>query len=876
MKRSIASSMATLSSPFVKRSSSLAYGALVWLLCIFPLNGFSLKVRQQQQQQHGVHRVPQLIRSSIPKGRSAWDPDCRNERSVGSFSTALSFFRRKSNDNNEDDESEVALSNVEADGTTNSKLPSGSDNDEKTSSKGSLFGFLNRNDKDKLASTDTTPTGTRSTTVTTTTATVQQQSLPKPLSPVEEAARLRAEADRARLEAERMDAELTLRKIERLEKELASATASASKNDNSNSNNQQQKGRKSSDDLQREMDSLLRKVRSSSISSSDSKSSSSNTSMMSTTAEASSTSLSTTVSSSSSSSAAIKPTWPEFIQPYDEKEYNDCYKKLKEMPTFMQGTMALMVESNVTTDSETGRTVVVNLTDLATRMYQMRRFDLSYSSKPPPTFTPQEIAKAETIVRKLATDMNETKGGGANWWGGGGADTSSPLSANSLFGITVVDAQFPEQSSDESSTEAFAEILMKEDRLDQLWKMDPKAMARLVLEYEYYLESDTDDDDSILRMAAEEPWLQPFLNEFNFTLVDGTIDKLFPRCTTKRDAKEGTSQIPTEAQVQQLIADILPKVNFRSSSKPEAVLGGFIIRGSTSLGGDEFISKLDSAMERSSLKDKMTVLYTEDFSLFADMQSADSSPFQSDDEQPILYIVSPNICRDSKPLQLSIISAFGLATSWYMSVYPFLLNPTIASRVDEQLAIADANMVPDLAFLTDLSVPLFATFIGIQLIHELGHLVVAGANGIQTTSPTFVPSILTGVTSTVTTFKSPPKNKASMFDFSVAGPVAGMLASLLAIAVGVQLTTISDPSLFPALPLEILRQSTLGGGIIEMGLGNGALSVPVGALGTSAVAGMTVPLHPIAIAGYISLIVNALAILPIGSKFLFLKCVFFQ
>ena len=105
-----------------------------------------------------------------------------------------------------------------------------------------------------------------------------------------------------------------------------------------------------------------------------------------------------------------------------------------------------------------------------------------------------------------------------------------------------------------------------------------------------------------------------------------------------------------------------------------------------------------------------------------------------------------------------------------------------------------------------------------------------------------------------------------MFDYAVAGPLAGMAASLLAIAVGSQLTTITDPSLFPALPLEFLRQSTLGGGIIELVLGDGPLYVPQSALGSAAVAGMTVPLHPIAIAGYVSMIVNALAILPVGSK----------
>lgn len=105
-----------------------------------------------------------------------------------------------------------------------------------------------------------------------------------------------------------------------------------------------------------------------------------------------------------------------------------------------------------------------------------------------------------------------------------------------------------------------------------------------------------------------------------------------------------------------------------------------------------------------------------------------------------------------------------------------------------------------------------------------------------------------------------------MFDISVAGPLVGILASLVAIAIGSQMTLTSDPSLLPALPLEILRQSTLGGSIIDSVLGSGALSVPEGALGTAAVAGITIPLHPVAVAGYISLVVNSLSLLPIGSK----------
>jgi hypothetical protein len=79
----------------------------------------------------------------------------------------------------------------------------------------------------------------------------------------------------------------------------------------------------------------------------------------------------------------------------------------------------------------------------------------------------------------------------------------------------------------------------------------------------------------------------------------------------------------------------------------------------------------------------------------------------------------------------------------------------------------------------------------------------------ETTVPTFVPSLMTGITSSVTSFKAPPKNNNAVFDYSLSGPLIGMVASIAAIVIGSQLTLTGDPSIYPSLPLEILRQSTL-------------------------------------------------------------------
>jgi hypothetical protein len=128
--------------------------------------------------------------------------------------------------------------------------------------------------------------------------------------------------------------------------------------------------------------------------------------------------------------------------------------------------------------------------------------------------------------------------------------------------------------------------------------------------------------------------------------------------------------------------------------------------------------------------------------------------------------------------------------------------------------------------------------------------------------PTFIPSIQVGCLGTITPLTSPPPNLKSMFDFGMSGPLIGLLTSFVLLADGLQLTSLMDMnqlSLLPSIPTYILRTSTMGGALIERFLGSGSLIPHV----TSS----SLPLHPFAIAGYIGIISNALALLPLGCKY---------
>lgn len=123
-----------------------------------------------------------------------------------------------------------------------------------------------------------------------------------------------------------------------------------------------------------------------------------------------------------------------------------------------------------------------------------------------------------------------------------------------------------------------------------------------------------------------------------------------------------------------------------------------------------------------------------------------------------------------------------------------------------------------------------------------------------------VPSIQLGLQGAITPFKSPPPSNKSMFDFAIAGPIAGLVVSFALLVAGLDLTAsmdISSSTILPAFPVSILRSSTLGGGMVEFCIGKGTLM--------KSAAEAVLPLHPFAIAGYVGMISNSLALLPLGN-----------
>jgi hypothetical protein len=578
--------------------------------------------------------------------------------------------------------------------------------EEKESS--SFFSFLTRSKGDKSSSSTRELGGEKGGTTSppppTTVMTVEKAAPAAEnvvLTPELRAAKLRADAEKARLEADRMDAELTLRKISKLERELGAAARSDSKKNDPAAVEQ----------LQLELERLLRKVNNESADSDG--------------VAAARVSASGTTTKEEAVNAG--PLWPKYVDLAENEELQMAIESFLKLPKFMQLSTAAAIGISIPTEADG----FFNSTEAAILLERQIRCDFSGSRRPPPPpFTRQQIAAKAQRLRENRAELVQ--------WN----ETNKDKKDVYALASSIQDSENPEMvflNGVYANQDRFADILTNDEQL-----------ARLLLEYEYYYDAANvvagialENDVRNLMVQEAPDWSKDWLRGiFNSTDVeqsplDATIEYFYPKCTTQAD--KAIQNVPTEQHINTLITDILPKVSFQTTSKPQKVLGGYALSGrlsSSNMTSDEFIEKVDAALAESpNLKGTMTVLYARDWTSLVEspsyMDDINEFGLTLQSSGSMLYIVGPEICRESRPVQLSIVSAIGLATTWYLSLYPFLLNSAIATRVDGELALVDAGMAPDLSWLTDLSLPLFASFLGIQLMHEFAHFTVARLYGVR-------------------------------------------------------------------------------------------------------------------------------------------------
>ncbi len=144
-----------------------------------------------------------------------------------------------------------------------------------------------------------------------------------------------------------------------------------------------------------------------------------------------------------------------------------------------------------------------------------------------------------------------------------------------------------------------------------------------------------------------------------------------------------------------------------------------------------------------------------------------------------------------------------------------------------------------------------ATLLAILGTHEFGHYFTARYYGASVSLPYFIPApppIIFGTLGAIIVMRSPARNRNSLFDIAVAGPLAGLVVALPALWLGLTWSRVG------ALP---------PGG--SMQFGDSLLMRFVTWLVFGPVpSGMDVFVHPVALAGWVGLFVTALNLFPIG------------
>ncbi|HPR62730.1 MAG TPA: site-2 protease family protein [Thermoanaerobaculia bacterium] len=138
----------------------------------------------------------------------------------------------------------------------------------------------------------------------------------------------------------------------------------------------------------------------------------------------------------------------------------------------------------------------------------------------------------------------------------------------------------------------------------------------------------------------------------------------------------------------------------------------------------------------------------------------------------------------------------------------------------------------------------------ILLAHEMGHYFACRIHRVDATLPYFIPVPFgIGTLGAFIKIKEPIPSKRQLFDIGAGGPLAGFVATLPFLVIGIALST---PTPIAAIPEQSLQ---LGTPLLFLGLSYLFHSLPEG---------MTIMIHPLAFAGWVGLLATSLNLLPFG------------
>ncbi|KAK7336295.1 hypothetical protein VNO77_16831 [Canavalia gladiata] len=217
------------------------------------------------------------------------------------------------------------------------------------------------------------------------------------------------------------------------------------------------------------------------------------------------------------------------------------------------------------------------------------------------------------------------------------------------------------------------------------------------------------------------------------------------------------------------------------------------------------------------------------------------------------------------------VSEPGPTTLWQYVIALLLFLLTIGSSVELGIASQINRLPPEVVkYFTDpgavevpdkellfpfveSALPLAYGVLGVLLFHEVGHFLAAFPKQVKLSIPFFIPNITLGSFGAISQFKSILPDRSTKVDISLAGPFAGALLSFSMFAVGLLLSSNPDSSGdLVQIPSLVFQGSFLLGLISRATLGYAAMHAA------------TVSIHPLVIAGWCGLTIQAFNMLPVG------------
>ncbi|HAF61663.1 MAG TPA: hypothetical protein DCK95_04995 [Anaerolineaceae bacterium] len=178
--------------------------------------------------------------------------------------------------------------------------------------------------------------------------------------------------------------------------------------------------------------------------------------------------------------------------------------------------------------------------------------------------------------------------------------------------------------------------------------------------------------------------------------------------------------------------------------------------------------------------------------------------------------------------------------------------------------------------------PFAVSLLAILGAHEFGHYFAGKKHGVDVSLPYFIPFPFNsfGTMGAFINMRSLPKNKKQLFDIAIAGPLSGLIVSIVVLLIGLNLSTVEPlPTNLPAgTGFQMEGNSILYLLLKYISFGK-FLPEPVGKSGLALFihwaqyfftgnpipwGGLDVMLHPVAWAGWAGLFVTMLNLIPVG------------